>query len=303
MAADTNVSIYGNGLFQDSSPPHDEQLRQLVQARYDTVTLWALHAHENGDLYYNDDLAVHDGRLMTGEGRLDPRLPDLLAELRDAGGLRTLGFSIGPFAADFHSLGADKARAAANLEVLIDALGIDSVDFDYEGDYSAADGRLIVELTLLLRSLGVSVTYCPYMAEDFWLGCLTDAYAQLGRQPVAGYNLQCYDGGGDNDPVEWARTLRQWSSRTGIADPLAFVQPGYWVMNTGPKSFYGKCPSAIETTFATLAADGISGGWLWNTGDTFANEQSGLCPGQDVTPAGYARALARGLGAATPIRL
>lgn len=302
MAAGTNVGIYANGLFQDGSPPHEEQLRQLVRARYDALTLWALRVGEDGDLWYNDALAVRDGQLLTGAGRLDPRLPALLAELRGAGGLRTLGFSLGPHADDFRRLGADRARAATNLEALVAALGIDSIDFDYEGDYADADRELIVELTLLVRSLGVSVSYCPYTAEDFWLGCLTDAYARLGRQPVAQLNLQCFDGGGDNDPVEWARALAESSLPTGIADPFAFVQPVYRVMNTGPDSFHGKCPSAIETSFANLSAEGIRGGWLWDAGDVFANEQSGLCPGQDVTPAGYAQALAKGLSAVTPVR-
>ncbi|HEY6780984.1 MAG TPA: hypothetical protein VI111_08525 [Thermoleophilaceae bacterium] len=297
MAAQTNVHIYGNGLFQDQSPPYPEQLRQMVQARFDTVTLWALRAHKNGDLYYNDNLAVRNGALMTGPGQLNPRLPDLLAALRGAGGLRTLSFSIGPLATDFRYLAADAARAAANLRVLIAALDIDSIDFDYEGDYSDSDQRMLVELTLMLRSLGVDVTYCPYTAEEFWLGCLTEIHARQGRQLVARYNLQCHDGGGDNDPVEWARTLQQSSRSTGIADPYAFVQPGYRVMNTGPNSFYGKCPNAIENTFAALSAEGICGGWLWNAGDVFANEQSSLCPGQDVTPAGYGCALARGLAA------
>ena len=115
MARRTNVGIYGNGLFQDTSPPYDGQLRQMVAARFDTITLWALHAHANGDLSYNDDLAVRDGQLMVGQGKLNPLLPELLATLRRTGGLRTLGFSIGPFAEDFQHLAADTARAAANL--------------------------------------------------------------------------------------------------------------------------------------------------------------------------------------------
>ena len=120
------------------------------------------------------------------------------------------------------------------------------IDLDFEGDYSGADRQMIVELTLLMHSLGVGVTYCPYTAEDFWLGCLTDVYAQLGSQPVLDYNLQCYDGGDGNDPLEWAQNAAESAPPTGIADPQAFVQPGYWVTNRGPKSYYGKCPSAIE---------------------------------------------------------
>ncbi len=296
MDAQTNVGIYGNGLFQDGSTPYDEQLRQLLAARFDTITLWALHAHENGDLFYNDDLAVRDGQLMTGQGKLNPLLPELVRKLRVSAGLRTFGFSIGPFAEDFQRLAADTARAATNLKPLIAALGIDSVDFDFEGACSDADRRMIVELTLLMHALGVAVSYCPYTAEDFWLGCLTDVYAQLGSQPVWAYNLQCYDGGDGNDPIAWAQTLQASARPTGVADPIAFVQPGYWVANRGPESFYGKCPRTLEGMFAALGPRGVRGGWLWNSGDVFANEQAGLCPGQDVTPAGYRQALAKGLG-------
>jgi hypothetical protein len=294
-----NIGVYGNGLFQDTTPPYDQQLAQMRASAFTTVVLWALHVHEGGDFYFNDNLAVRDGQLMwdpdPAKKMLNPDLPKLLSAVR-ASGVERVGFSIGPFVSDFEAIAANMHVATINFKSLITALSIDFIDFDYEGSYSAGDRGMLIQIASLVDTCGAGVSFCPYEMEDWWLGCLAELYSRLGRQPVRYMNLQCYDGGDGNDPAEWVDAIKRYPKPLGITDPDAFVLPGYWVMQNYPdKEQYGRCPSQLDDIFRGLKPKGTQGGWLWNSGDIFAFEDKGLCPGQDVTPKGYSQAVLHGL--------
>jgi hypothetical protein len=299
MAPAHNIAVYANGVFLDATIPYDEQLAQMRASAFNTVVLWALHVRDGGDLYYNDNLAARDGKMTystdPAKKMLDPKLPERVAALRSAG-VERIVFSIGPFASDFEAILGNEQAARANFKALIAALTVDTIDFDFEGDYDADDRRTLVKLTQLIESLGATVSYCPYNNRRFWLDCLADVYAQLERQPVKWMFLQCYDGGDGNDPATWVEAIKKDPKPLGIPDPSAFVVPGYWVkQDYKDKAKYGKCPDQLEQIFKGLKSRGLSGGFLWNSLDIFAFEQKGLCGSQDVTPKGYSEAVRRGL--------
>jgi hypothetical protein len=149
----------------------------------------------------------------------------------------------------------------------------------------------------LIDSLPATVSYCPYNNQQFWLDCLAELYGLLQRQPVQWFYLQCYDGGADSVPLKWVDAIKTSPRPLGIRDPSAFVVPGYWVkQDYHRKAQYGKCPDQVETIFKEVKAQGLSGGFLWNSLDIFAFEQKGLCATQDVTPKGYSQSILRGLG-------
>lgn len=300
MTPEPNIAIYG-ALFQDEPPTYADQLSAMQQSRFTTVVLWALHVHETGDFYLNDTPAVRQGEMIYDTdpaNGLNPQLPALLTELRQSSDLTDVLISIGPFSSDFYAIQSNPQVATENFQALIAALSIDAVDFDYEGDYPTGDQAMIVDLTIALGKLGVGVTYCPYTMQDWWVECLAQVYRQAGSQIVRWLNLQCYDGGSDNDPAQWVTALKRSSNPLGIDDPGAFVVPGYWAKNSGPKA--SSCPSEIESTLSGMSQSGISGAFIWNFHDLFASEDAGLCPQQDVTPKGYSDAIAAGLGAAGP---
>jgi hypothetical protein len=297
MTPNPNIAIYG-ALFQDDPPPYADQLSQMQEASFTTVVLWALHVHDTGDFYLNDTPAVSNGQMIYDtdpKKGLNPDLPKLLAELRETSPLTDVLISIGPFTSDFQAIQANPQVAQENFRALIAALGIDAVDFDYEGDYSDADQTMVVDLTLMLGTLGVGVTYCPYTADSWWIECLAQVYAKKGSQLVRWLNLQCYDGGSGNDPAVWAGELATSQKPLGISDSGAFVVPGYWAKNGGPKR--SMCPSEIEAKLTAAHARGICGAFIWDFSDLFASEGAGLCGQQDVTPKGYSEAIAAGLGA------
>ena len=285
-----NIGIYANGLFVDTPIPLQTQLQQISSAGFSTVLFWSLHVHPNGAFYYNNTLLVQNGEVMISQEFIS-----LAQQLKTPGIVKTVLFSIGAWgtSSDFQNIITNIPLAVKNFKALINTLGIDGFDFDYEGDYTPADQKNITTITELLYSLGMKVTYCPYTAQDWWLGCLQQVYARNKQQLVSGYNLQCYAGGAGNDPLQWAQYIQSSGLPTGIVDAASFVLPGYWVQQTG--SGDGQCPTTMQQTFASFSGKGLAGGWCWNTGDVFTNETTGLCGSQQTLPANYAQAITAGL--------
>ncbi len=299
------IQFYGSGLFQDAYPnptvPYATQLAQIQKSPFNRCVLWALHVQTNGDFYYNDTPMVQNGKFVTSTDPtkgVNPDLASLLSQVKSGGNVGKILFSIGPFQSDFDHIVANLASARANFAALKAALPIDGIDFDYEGNYGDQDATNLANLTTLLyKDLGLEVTYCPYTYESFWLSCLAQVYQKNKNvQLVSAFNLQCYDGGTGNDPAQWAAEISSYGSPLGIADPITFIFPGFWVAHAGAKSGMGQCPSEMQSTFTALQPEGVVGGWVWNSGDIFNNESAALCPNQDVTPNGYASAIANGLG-------
>lgn len=249
------------------------------------------------DLYLNDTLFVSGGQIQyatDGASGVNPDFPDLVKALLDSGGsVRDLIVSVGAWGttSDFTAWLNARDQVKTNLGALVSAFGVTGVDFDYESEdgYTQDDQSMIVTLTLDVGSLGLYATYCPYTDMSFWTGCLTDVYAQNDQaQIVKWMNLQCYAGGGGNSPTDWAQAV-QAAGETGVADPYAFIVPGFAVVGAD-----GFGPDEIQQTFAGFAGTGITGGFLWNSSGIWSTEASG---GGQPTPADYAQAISAGLGA------
>ena len=185
--------------------------------------------------------------------------------------------------------------AEPNLQALSAAFPVTAVDFDYESQtgYQPNEAAMIVDLTLKVSKLGIGVTYCPYMEPGFWTRCLQQSYQQNGNvQPVLWMNLQCYAGGAGNDPRDWIGAVQK--ADAGVADAGAFIVPGYWVAGGDGNM----CPAQLQSTFEGLKGTGITGGFLWNSGDLFQYESqsSSSCQGAATFPVDYANAIVNGLG-------
>lgn len=289
------VVIYGNGLFQDGYPsppvPYRTQVQQLNKG-ITTVVLWSIHIHEGGDFYLNDSPFVVDGAIVYSTDPtkgINPDFPTLVSSLLKGGGtVRELLISVGAWGttSDFYNWYAARSAVKKNLAVLKSTFGIAGVDFDYEGDYTQDDGSKIVDLTLDVASAGLFATYCPYAAADWWVECLQNVYKKGNqKQYVRWFNLQCYAGGSGNQPQGWAQAVAA-ASGTGVADPNAFIVPGYAVYPDG------LTPAQLQSTFSSFKNSGIVSGFLWNSGAIWQGESTN--PG--YTPAAYAEAIAQGLG-------
>lgn len=280
------VAVYGSGIFNQTNPTpsYAEQIQQLTSGGYTTVILWSIHVHSNGDFYYNDTLMVQGGKIQ-----LDSEFSQNVNALV-AGGVKEILLSVGAWStsSDFNNLQSTWDSAGkANLQALMAAFPVCAVDFDYEPE-GFYDQGLIVDLTLKIASLGIGVTYCPYTNMPFWMNCLEASYSgNKNVQPVLWMNLQCYAGGAGNEPMTWVGAVKKLNA--GISNPAAFVVPGYWVAGGQGDT----CPQALASIFKGLRADGINGGFLWNTSDLFQYESnsSPSCGGNPTYPVNYAEAI------------
>jgi hypothetical protein len=284
MSNGYNVALYGSGLFGRNIPALNAQQLTAVQGSgFTTVVLWALHVDAAGDFNYNNTPLVVGGNFTNQFSYL----PALLNQLKEGGTVNQILFSIGGWGVgDFDNIkalladatGAGKVTLIENFNALVTALPIDGFDFDLEptDHVYTPYADTVAGLSVLLAQTGNGlVTYCPYEHSDFWLGCVVAAYQQNQNQPAVNwFNLQCYAGGGGNDPNQWVTDVSNVASQCGIDNPKAFIVPGYDA---------GDGPSSICQNFPTLK---VEGGFIWNSSEIFA----GSSP-----PSAYAQAITNGL--------
>jgi len=298
-----NIVLYAWNLFGQSSSPSTgtpvvtpEQSDQLLNSGFTTVILWTLHIEANGDFVYNDIPIVREG---TFSDQFSGMSQDI-TKLKSSGGVKKVFLGIGSGGvSDYHNITNllqtqnGQQTLQNNFKALLEAIPIDGFDFDLE-EFDQDYTNTIVKLTLMLNeNYGKEITYCPYNIPDFWLDCLAKVYQENNqKQIVSWFNLQCYAGGAYNDPEAWVNKIKNYQSPLGISDESAFIIPGYWVKPEGDK-----CPSDICQTFSNLK---VKGGFIWNTKDIFASEDSPTLCSSPTTPTDYANAIINGLNRNIP---
>ena len=174
----------------------------LRASGYTTVMLWCIHVDAtSGNLIYNDQLVVSNG-LYVGTAAW----PGQLATLKTAPtSINRIEVSVSSWGVnDFLSIqtlmnnyGTNPTSILyRNFQALKTATGADAIDYDDETLYDAAT---TVKFGRMLSSMGYKVTLCPYTDPSFW----QSVFNQLGSGIVDIVYLQCYSGGGGNDPATW----------------------------------------------------------------------------------------------------
>lgn len=235
----------------------------------------------DADLTFNDTLIVRDGTYVG-----DPSWPATVRSLR-AGNVSEIFASFGGYGVpDFSRIGTlirkygtgPTSPLFRNFACLKQTLGIDGIDLDDEDTY---DVTTVVEFSKMLLSLGFEVTFCPYTEQEFWTACV----AALGGR-VAWINLQCYAGGKDNDPSDWAKLGAPLVA--GVCADCCCpstqcnfeqVQQVFTLWTTGSGAVSSDCWSG-----SSGAAVELAGGFIW----TYADVKTEL----DA----YVDAMAAGLG-------
>ncbi len=293
----SNIIIYGDGLFETD----DSHLSDLMNSGVSTIMLWSLHVHANGDLFYNDNLIVSQGKINfgTGKGQINPNLPADLKQLR-TGGVAFILFSIGAGGGngwepdDYHNIqallgtSAGKQTLIGNFTALAQGLGLDG--FDYDCEENEITVATMTTLTQILTPLGIRriITFCPSSVPDvdWWLQCMSAIYKSWNQsQPVRWWNLQAYGGA---DPATFIDAMRTYikSNPIGVTNPNAFMMPGLDA---------GIGPSGFQQTFSGWQQQlklNLQGGFVWNLSEIYQNGS---------TPKAYAQAIEAGLGS-LPVR-
>ncbi|MER5266123.1 lysyl endopeptidase [Actinosynnema sp. NPDC002837] len=271
-------AVYVDGPY----PGTEETAAELAASGFDTAILWSLHVHENGDLYYNENLIVSEGEYCGDEG-----WPTWVASLktRPDSKVGRVEVSIGSYgAADWENIESLVLRRSddggtgpdsilyRNFKALQDELRVDALNSDDESCY---DVDSTVEFARMAEGIGYrKFTFVPYEEVDYW----KEVARELGSLVDRVY-LQCYAGGGDNDPAEWVGEL-------GLA-----VDPGLWCKH-GSVCREGDSPEEVGQALREMGTTTpIYGGFMWRYSDMR------LCSKPGQTVADYAAAINSATGA------
>ncbi len=282
----TTSLIYGGGAFFVSGALADVQ-----SSGFTTVVAWCIHIADNGDLAFNDTPVVSGGKYI-GDSDWNTQLASFKQGTTSVN--RVLLSILGPFA-NIQSLGTQQGGVIYNnFQVLLNALpAIDGIDFDNEDVY---DATTVVDFALMLQSLGCKqITFCPYVEWDIWAGWLA-AIDSKSPGLVTGFNLQCYDGGANNDPQDWITAIQ--NAMGGTFDAKGFVFPGFWCVHPPActPGYDNFCPATVTSTLQGWQPEGIQGGWIYiyDAIENCLNSQA-CGSGVPMDAAAYASAITAGL--------
>ena len=252
-----NVS-YFNGLFT-GGPIYKKSsttINDLKTSGFNTVIAWLVHINKNGDLNLNMEfLLAQDGQYV-GQSTW----PNFQNDITD---LKQSPTSVSRFEL---SLGSSEGGTFESVTHLVNLQGtgpdsilyknfaalkkaipeIDAINYDDEHNYQVDS---TVKLSAMLSGLGFKVTLCPYENESFW----TDVASQTNSQKpdtIDSVYLQCYAGGGGNNPCNW--------NFSGIP-----VYSGLWCKH-GNDCAAGNSPDEVENQLNDWKNQcNITGGWMW----------------------------------------
>ena len=142
---------------------------------------------------------------------------------------------------------------------------VDGIDLDNEETYSVTED-VMNQFTKMLINIGFEITFCPYNNQAFWNSTFETIY-EYKKEAVQWWNLQCYAGGGGNDPALWATSLyNQMKAKYPKFDATKYMIPGLAARfyNTQDQRWEGDCPPSICTNFSGWANPNLPGGFIWN---------------------------------------
>ena len=306
-ATQINNVLYWSGTMLDNAPNLDSQLQATAASGFNNILLWSLHVNTAnpskkialGDFTWNDTLLVSS---QSGKQVFDPtgsftKLATRLKTLLSKGTVKKIFFSIGAGGTtDFttikqlYSTPQGQATLQNNFSTLLqNQPAITGFDFDVEDCFDAPSTAWLTGM--LSTKFNAAITYCPYGSRSFWEQCLESVYQALKKQAVVWFNLQCYSGGGGQDPVNWAAAIKKNQQKNGVADPSVFIVPGYAANNQaddGP----GICPNVFTSTLTPYKGK-IGGAFVWNSQHIF--DDPAPCNGKTASIQDYAAAITKAL--------
>jgi hypothetical protein len=301
--------IYISGVFAFGE---QAAVNNLLSAGYSTVIVWSVHVQASGTLVLNDTPFVSNG-VYNESAHMD--LPARLAQLYKAG--IQIIFSVGAGGtSDFTNIQAllnggvptqgnplyDNFKALKAAMVSAGA-EINAIDFDNEDNM---DTQTMVNFGIMLGNIGYSsVTLCPWYQDPVWTDTYNQLLAQKGKSFVSAIHLQCYSGGGGNDPQQWGPLIANAGGNTLLIPGLATNQtadgnwwngdthkPGGSVVKTPNVAMYGQGDWSGMLRLGNYASADIAmqpytkGGGIYG-GETFffyCNGYLDLGPGRQFKP-------------------
>lgn len=229
----------------------------LKSSGFNEIILWAIHVDpSNGDIYLNMPEPWNRVTLFqNGEWVSNTDNNNFLADLESlkqgSTSITRLTWSIGTsFDDDFQSIETiiDREGTGANsiLYKNFSALKntmpfVDAFDYDDERNY---DEPSTTQFSIMLADLGFKIALCPYTRASFWRAVYDNTEAAR-PGTIDCVHLQCYAGGGGNNPGTWNNYF------SGLE-----VSPGLQAPNRSAGAVANQM-SQWENSY------GIAGGFMW----------------------------------------
>ncbi len=246
--------VFGGGpYYKTGAATH---VAEIKAAGFSEAIVWNIEVKSNGDLNFNGEFPLCSNGSYIGASTHS----DFAANMSTLhqGSVRRVTFSIGSSNVgdwqDVRDLVNSQGTGTSsilykNFSALLNAIpALDAFDFD---DENCFDTSTMVKFAVMLNDLGAHVVLDPYNNSSFW----TNVASQINSQRagcVDGVHLQCYSGGGGNNPGTFGN-FGSVPVYPGLAD-----------------SDY--TPSAAQTKLNGWKNQyGITGGWMWIYDDFVGN--------------------------------
>lgn len=312
-----SIAVYAGGLLR----PQDIMKAMNVRNEgFSTIIIDMFHignpavkaGTQLGDIIFNGDdpLVIRDGKYVAASD-----WPGHIAELKAPGSKVTKLYACfggaPPWVHDFQTIQTiyndnnnsfSGTQLEKNCEVFRATFpAIDGIDMDCEETY---DLPSFVAFSKMLAGMGFNLTFCPYDTNqmNFWTTALVQI-EQAYPDVVKWWNLQCYDGGGGNNPQDWSDAIAKAAPGR---QTQGYILAGDWVRFYDPdpnwKSWRGDCPNAIEQMFSGFAKQAcVGGGFLWsldliNDSESRAGSGNGCGGANPIYATDYIEAVKQGLG-------
>ncbi|MCW3059041.1 MAG: putative secreted protein [Capsulimonas sp.] len=211
-----------------------------IKSTYSTVILFVVDVGSNGDLNYNGNHVIVQNGVYVGDANWGARLAGLKTAPTTVNRIEVCTGGAGAQSwNNIKNLIASQGTGSGsilyrNFLALKNALGIDAIDNDDEVAYDAASAATF---NRMISSIGMKNTLCPYNNSGYWQSVYNNS-------TIDAVYLQCYDGGGGNNPSSW----------NSLFGSLKVI-PGNWY-NDSLATFQSKMANWASTSGAT-------GGFYW----------------------------------------
>lgn len=229
------IAVFGR---EDFYTLNASQTSKLKNSGFNTAILFVVDVGANGDLNYNGNHLIVTNGVYMGDANWGARLAALKVPPTSITRIEVCTGGAGAQSwVNIKNLIATNGTGPTsilykNFLALKNALGIDAINNDDEIAYHAASAATFNQM---ITTLGMKNTLCPYNNVSYWQGVFSNSV-------IDAVYLQCYDGGGGNNPATWNGYFEGFQ-----------VAPGDW-SNDGL--------ALVESKFNSWSPV-ISGGFIW----------------------------------------
>ena len=263
-----NIAAYGEGILY---PPNLElNMNEIQNAGWTSLMVSLFQVSSAGDISINGNNLISEGKYVG-----DLSWPQQLVNLKSSGTIKTLLATFGGWDSAFQNIQDiynendtfKGTQLEANSKVFRRTFpAFDLIDMDVEypnGKPPNAQAAFIAFCEMWIE-VGFDITFCPYEDKPFWTNSLV-AIENKYPGAVKWWNLQCYAGGGGNNPEHWAKAIKQALPTFNVDGYiLASDWTRFWNSSAIPPQWQGDCPTAVKSLLSQFSGQScVGGGFIW----------------------------------------